>query len=306
MKKHIIFFLVMIFSFGVITAQDEEAPKEKKRKDKPVSEMFSSGLLIDEQTSIIHDKKTLEMVIQHRFGLIKTNGAKDLWGIYAPSANTRMGLNYSILDNLSVGYGITRINMTSDFQVKYNILEQTRKNTIPVSVTLYGNMAIDGRNKSVFNTATADSAYKFANRLSYFTQILVSRKFNDWFSFGINGSFTHFNSVTADTANITGQNHDVIGVGVLGRIKFSPQSAIVFHYSIPLDIKSMNEVSNVTNKPKANFGIGYRVATATHSFEIFITASNGLIPQQNYMYNSSDWTDGEFRFGFNITRLWGF
>ncbi len=305
MKKHILFFLVMIFSIGLVVAQDEEA-KPKKKKDRPVSEMFNSGILMDEQTSEMANKKTLEMVIQHRFGLIKNNGASDLWGIYAPSANTRMGLNYSILNNLMVGYGITRKNMYSDFQVKWNILEQTRRNTIPVSVTLYGNMAIDGRNKDVFNTATADSAYKFSDRYSYFTQLIVSRKFCDWFSFGVSGSFTHYNSMPADTVGVKGMDHDKIGIGFLGRVKFSPQSSIVFHYSIPLDIDGIKEHTVVTNKPYSNFGIGYQVATATHAFEIFISASNGIIPQDNYMWNQSDWTAGEFRFGFNITRLWEF
>ncbi len=296
----------MVFGFGVILAQDEEAPAPKKKKDKPVREMFGSGILIDEQTSIIPEKKTLELLIQHRFGLIKNNGISDLYGIYAPSANTRMGLNYSILDNLMIGYGITKKNMYSDFQVKYNIIEQTRRNTIPVTVTLYANMAIDGRNKDVFNTATADSAYKFADRLSYFTQVMVSRKITDWFSFSVNGSFTHYNTVSADTAGVKGMDHDKIGIGFMGQFKFSPQSSIIFHYSMPLDIKSIKENTIVTNKSKPNFGIGYQVATATHAFEIFITASNGIIPQDNYMYNTSDWTDGEFRIGFNITRLWGF
>lgn len=305
MKKNILLFLAIIFSFGVIVAQEDEA-KPKKKKDRPVTEMFGSGILMDEQTSVIPNKRTLEFVIQHRFGQLKDNGASDLWGIYAPSANTRMGLNYSIMDNLMIGYGITRKNMYSDFQVKYNVIQQTRKNTIPLTVTLYGNMAIDGRNKDVFKTSTADSAYKFSNRMSYFAQVLVSRKFNDWFSLGLNGSFTHFNSVPADTANVKGMNHDQIGVGFIGRIKFSPQSVFVFHYTIPLEIKSINENTIVTNKPKPNFGVGYRVATATHSFEIFLVASSGIIPQENYMWNQSDWTDGEIRFGFNITRLWEF
>ncbi len=296
----------MIFGIGVVFAQDEEATPKKKKKDKPVSEVYSSGLLIDMQTCVIPAKKTLEMQIMHRFGLIKDNGVKDLWGVYAPSANTRMGLNYSILDNLVVGYGITRKNMYSDFQIKYNVLEQTRKNTIPVTVTLYANMAIDGRNKDVFNTATADSAYKFINRLSYFTEVQVTRKFADWFTFSVSGNFTHFNAVKADTIHtgVRGMNHDIIGVGFMGRFKFSPQSSIVFHYTIPLDIKSISENSQVTNKPKPNFGIGYQVATATHAFEVFITTSNSIIPQDTYMYNNSEW--GDFRIGFNITRMWGF
>lgn len=304
MKKHILLFLVMIFGIGIAFSQDE-APK-KKKKDKPVSEMYNSGMLMDEQTSFIPAKKTLEMVIQHRFGSIQSNGISDLYGIYAPSANARMGLNFTFLDNLQLGYGITRKNMYSDFQVKWGILEQTRKNTIPVSVTLYANMAIDGRNEDVFATASEDSAFKFTNRLSYFTQLIVSRKFNDWLSLSVNASFTHYNTVPADVVGIKGMDHDKIGVGFLGRVKFSPQSSIIFHYSIPLEVSWMAEHQEVTGKSLPNFGIGYQVATATHAFEIFFTTSNGIIAQDTYLWNTNDFTKGDFRIGFNITRLWGF
>ena len=296
----------MIFGIGVVFAQDDEAKKPKKKKDRPVSEMYGGGLLIDEQTPVIADKNTLEMQIQHRFGLIKNNGISDLWGIYAPSANTRMGLNYSILDNLQVGYGITRKNMYSDFNVKWNILQQTRRNTMPIDVTLYANMAIDGQNENVFATATADSVYKFTNRLSYFTQIMVSRKFNEWFSLSVNASFTHYNTVSAKSVQYEGDDHDRIGVGFMGRLKFTDQSSLVFHYSMPLNLDGMKENAIVTNESKPNFGVGYQVATATHAFEIFISAANGIIPQDNYLWNTSDWKNGEFRIGFNITRLWGF
>jgi len=306
MKRLITLIVLALFAISLGYAQDEEVKPEKKKKDRPVSDMWGSGLLIDEQTSWVPNKKTLEMQIQHRFGLIKNNGISDLFGIYAPSANTRMGLNYSIRDNLMVGYGITRKNMYSDFQVKWNILRQTRKNTIPLDLTLYANMAIDGRNKDVYTTATADSVYKFMNRLSYYTQVNVSRKVTDWFSVGINGSFTHYNAVPADTVGIRGMNHDIFGFGIMAKFKFSPQSSILIHYSIPIYSGGMAEHQTVTNIPKSNFGISYEVATATHAFQIFITTSNGIIPQDNYMWNTSDWTKGEFRFGFNITRLWEF
>lgn len=306
MKKYIVVVVLALFLIQIGFAQDDEAKKEKKKKDRPVTEMWSSGLLIDEQTSMIPNKKSLEMQIQHRFGLIKDNGISDLFGIYAPSANTRMGLNYSILDNLMVGYGITRKNMYSDFQVKWNILRQTRKNTIPLDVTIYANMAIDGRNKDVYTTSTADSVYKFTNRLSYFTQLMVSRKITDWFSLSVNGSFTHFNSVSADSVGLKGDDHDRFGFGLMARFKFSPQSSILISYSQPLYIHQISEHTEVTNTAFPNFSIAYEVATASHAFQIFITTGNGIIPQDNYMWNTSDWTKGEFRFGFNITRWWGF
>jgi hypothetical protein len=291
--------IVMLLGFGLLTAQDEEGTK--KRKDRPVTEMFGSSLLIDNQTSVIPGKKTIEMQIMHRFGLIKDNGISDLFGIYAPSANTRMGLNYSILDNLMVGYGITRKNMYSDFQVKWAIIRQTRQDVVPLTVAVYANMAIDGRNKDVFG-----EDYDFANRLSYFSQVIVGRKFTDWLSVELNASFTHYNATEAGIANFDGYDHDVFGWGGNLRFKFSTQSSIIITYSAPIYIGSITDNQVTQNKFYSNFAVGYEVRTATHSFQIFAGTANGIIPQDIYMYNTSNWTKGEFRFGFNITRLWEF
>ncbi|MCB2208410.1 MAG: hypothetical protein KQH67_08930 [Bacteroidetes bacterium] len=301
MKKYIILFLVIVFGFEVGFSQDEDSQKQKKVKDRPITTMFDNGMLIDDQTSVIPAQKSLEMVIQHRFGLIKDNGIKDLFGIYAPSANTRMGLNYSILDNLMVGYGITRKNMYSDFQVKWAFLRQTRKNTIPVTVAAYANMAVDGRNESSFG-----DDYEFANRFSYFTQLIVGRKFNDWFSMELTASFAHYNAVKADVPNVKGYDHDVFGFGGHARFKFTPQTSFVISYTQPVYIEALSENYETLNVYNANFSFGVEIATATHSFQIFAGTANGIIPQDIYMFNTSDWTEGEFRIGFNITRLWEF
>lgn len=298
MKKIVFIILGLYLSVGMAFAQDTET---EKPKDRPIRAPFESGILIDNQTTVVPSKKTLEMHIQHRFGLIKNNGASDLWGVYAPSANTRMGFNYSITDDIMIGYGITRKNMYNDFQVKWTFLKQTRKNTIPLTISVYGNMAIDGRDESVFQ-----QDYEFVNRLSYFGQVIVGRKFSEWLSIELNASYTHYNSVNAEIANVKGYDHDVIGVGGHMRAKFSPQSSILIMYTTPLNISSMHESTEVMNVWKSNFGIAYEVATSTHAFQIFVSAANGMVPQDIYMYNTDDWTAGELRFGFNITRLWNF
>lgn len=298
MKKLIYIIAAVILSINFAYTQDEQ--EEKKVKDRPVREPFGSGLLIDNQTCQMAPKKTLEMIIQHRFGTIQ-NGFTDFFGIYS-TANTRMGFNYSILDNLLVGYGLTRTNMYSDFSVKYNVLQQTRKDKIPVFVTLYGNWAIDGNPKSDFYSLEDESTYKAKDRFSYFSQLIVGRKFNDWLSLQIHTSFTHYNKVNA------GKDHDVIGFGFNGRIKFSPQSSLTFQYDMPLKIKGIQENQNFDQHALPNFGFGYEVATSTHAFQIFITTANGIVPQHIYMYNYNDWTHGVtgLLVGFNITRLWGF
>jgi hypothetical protein len=306
MKKYILSIIVLLIGLNLAFTQDTTAVV--KEKDVPVVAPFESGILIDNQTCVIPPAKTLEFMIQHRFGdlgydtALHNNGFHELYGLYA-SANIRLGLNYSIMDNLMVGYGITKTNMYSDFQVKYAVLQQTRKNTVPVAVTLYGNMAIDGRNKTTFEGVGADSAYSFSNRLSYFGQLIVGRKFNDWFSVQATTSFTHYNKVAG------GLDHDKIGIGFNGRVKFSPQSSVIFQFDAPLKIKGITEQANFDemDQQNPNVAIGYEVSTGTHAFQIFISNTDGIVPQQNYMYNQEDWKKiSNWRFGFVMTRLWGF
>ncbi|MDP3444702.1 MAG: DUF5777 family beta-barrel protein, partial [Ignavibacteria bacterium] len=255
MKKVTLSIIALLF-FITAMAQ-EETTTEAKPKDKPVRAPFQSGYLIDNQTTFIPSKNTLEYVIQHKFGEFG-NGFSDLFGIYSPGANIRMGMNYTILNNVQVGYGLTRLNMYSDFNVKWTILEQTRNNTIPVAVGIYANMAIDGRNEKDFGIE-----YEFSQRYSYFTQLIVGRKFNDWLSIQANTSFTHYNIVSDSL-----MNHDVISVGFNGRAQFSPQSSILFQYDIPLKIQAISEHREFTNAAKPNFGIGWEIATSTHAFHI--------------------------------------
>lgn len=287
MKRYLLISLALIFS-SVLLAQ-EEPPK-----DRPVRAPFNSGILIDNQTTVVPSVKTLEYMIQHKFGHIN-NGFSDLFGLYAPGANIRMALNYVPYKNLQIGYGLSRIRMYSDFSVKYTILEQTRQNTIPVAVGVFANMAIDGRNDEAFG-----NNYKFTNRFSYFTQLIVGRRFNDFVSVQANASFTHYNLTEPGT------DHDKISVGINGRVNFSPQSSILFQYDAPLKIKAITEHREWNNPAKPNIGLGWEIRTSTHAFHIYLSSTDGMIPQHNALYNLNDWTKGDLMFGFSITRLWSF
>ena len=115
MRKYTTIIFLLVFVFGNLFAQEteEQTPEEK---DKPVRSPFESGYLIDNQTSFIPTAKTLEYVIQHKFGSIG-NGKSDLWGIYAPGANIRIGLNYVVAKNMQIGWGIAKKNKYNDFKM---------------------------------------------------------------------------------------------------------------------------------------------------------------------------------------------
>jgi len=306
MKKNIILIALLTFSSMFSFAQETTTEATgAKEKDYPVSATFESGYLIDAQTIVIPEKKTLEMGIQHKFGAIE-NGHSNLWGIYG-SSNIRLALNYVAFKNFQIGAGITKRYMTTDVNAKWTVLQQTRKNSIPVSVTLYGNVGIDGRNISAFETGMVREAYsgptlhyKFYDRYSYFSQLIVARKFNEWLSLQAAASFTHYNSVGVL------YDHDKVGLHASGRIKVSPQGSIIFNYDHPLKIKDISEQRVWTNHPKPSVAFGYEVSTGTHAFQIFMASTTSLLPQDNMMWNQNEMDKSGFALGFVITRLWGF
>lgn len=302
MKKFILLLIVSVFTFQTF-AQEEE-----KVKDKPVRSPWESGYLIDNQTSFIPVAKTLEYVIQHKFGSVE-NGISDMFGLYSPGANVRLGLNYVAAKNFQIGIGATKKNMYTDLNAKWTILEQTRQNTVPVAVTLYGNVAIDGRNADQIGTGRVydtksilvSSSIAFKDRLSYFSQLIVGRKFTDWLTLQAALSFTHYNMVPFDW------DHDKLAWHINGRIKVTPQGSIVFNYDHPMKIESLSEqLSPIENYARPNLAFGYEISTSTHAFQLYMGTSRSILPQENMMFNENEVEGNNFAIGMTITRLWNF
>ncbi len=303
--------------FALVTVQtttfaQEEATADttiqEKPVDKPVRPAFESGLLFDAATTTMYSAKTLEFVLQHRFGIIDTKDDNfDLAGIYG-AANIRIGLNYSLTKKLMIGAGTMKFNKMTDVQLKYKLIEQTRSNSIPVTVVVYEVIGIDGSKDTKWDqnpAADGSSTYKFSNRMSYYTQLLVSRRFNDQFSLQAGGAFTHYNRVDSV------YNHDRVSVSFAGRYKFSPQMSIVLSGDFPLDIKSLYDfkkdpTATTVIYDKPNLCAGIEIATSSHAFHIYVASAQGILPQESTMWNKNDFFNGGILIGFNMTRLWNF
>ena len=302
MKKSILFLLLTGFVFSYSYAQDESAAATESY---PVT-TFESNYIVDDQTTTVFDKKTLGFAIQHKFGTIN-NGISDLWGIYAPSTNIRIGLDYVPIKNLQIGAGVSKVNMYTDLSAKYSILQQTSDNKVPVSVALYGVVAINGSDKSDFGTGkvvdskgeTLATSIEFTDRWSYFSQVMISRKFTEWLSVQAAASFTHYNMVGWD------DNHDLFGLHGLAKVKISPQSSLTFNYNAPLKIESISEQKDMPDY-KPTMAIGWQISTFTHAFQIYVSNAPGMLPMDNMMYNRTKFDKEGIAIGFTITRLWAF
>lgn len=280
--KNLITFIISGFFF---IGSTQLIAQEEDQGSRPVRDPFESAVLIDNQTVIVPTAKTLEFDMVHRFGVVE-NGISDFFGMYAPGANIRLGLTYSVIENLSVGVGFTKLNKYVDFNAKYAILKQTRDWSTPVNLTFFGNIAIDTREEAVFE--------KDLHRLSSFAEMIIATRFTPNLSVQVTPSFSHFNAVDSAMSN------DIIGVGISGRYKISAQSAVIFDFNQP--VTTHDDIVDV----KPNVGIGVEVSTSSHAFQMFVSTFQGILPQHNMVFSENEFNKGGILLGFNITRLWNF
>lgn len=284
--KNYIKLLFVLLMFPAISIAQEDATEDstivvvKEQLERPA---FEGASLIENPTNVLFDKNTLEVQMQHRFGLLKETNT--LAGIYGDGANIRIALSYAIHERLTLGYGTTKNNRLQDFFWKAALLRQTRSNSMPVSVSYYGNFTIDARPEKTFNL--------IQDRYSFFNQVIIAKRFSPNVSMQIAPSISHFNAVEP------GMKNDLFAIAFGGRFKISPNTAIIADYSQPLtqfDLKNPH--------PGISFGVEF--ATSAHAFQVFLTNYSGIVPQQNYMKNQNDFFDGDFLIGFNITRNYNF
>lgn len=287
MKNHIK-LLIVFFVLPFVTVAQEQV-NDTIVKEKPERPAFESSFLIDTPTNVLFSKNTLEVQISHRFGELNDD-KNDLAGFYG-SANIRIGLTYGIHERLTVGFGTTKDKRYQDFNWKAAIFRQTRSSKMPVSVSYYGNFAIDARSKNqgLFRNTS--------DRYSLFNQLIIARRFNEELSIQVAPSISHYNTVEKTMRN------DMVAIAISGRYKISPQTSVIADYSQPL-------TKFYENNPHPGLSLGVEFGTSAHTFQIFVTNYWGILPQENYMFNKKatglEGESGQYLIGFNITRNYNF
>lgn len=294
-------FLVPFFSFCCAFAQDDlmdELNKEMSSSEpEKVMTTFKGIKLINANTIETTKKKTLEFRITHRFGNMEIGNAigdHTLYGLDNAS-NIRFSFDYGITDKLSVGVGRSKTLEHIDGNVKYRFLEQ-KKGGLPISVAYYANTA--------FTPMQNIAQDKFENRLSYTHQLIIASKINNAISLELLPTFVHRNFVDQTTVhpkNKSTDKNDIFALGVGGRFKISKRTAFVVDYFLPFD----NYRDSKNNFYDA-LGLGFEFETGGHVFHVNVTNSTGIIENDFIPYTNSAWEKGEYKLGFNISRVFNF
>jgi hypothetical protein len=190
-----------------------------------------------------------------------------------------------------IGAGTTKDYKLQDLQIKYLILQQNEDNSMPVSLSYYGNIVADLRSEDAFGPA---ESFEQIHRLSYFTQLIVARKISEVFSVQVAPSLSYFNSVPI-YSDSTGYKNLNIGLSAGGRANLFGAHSLIFEYDQLLTKQDLDV------QPKPNLSLGWEINSATHTFQLFVTNYTQIINQRNLVFNTNDWKKRDYFIGFNVT-----
>ena len=305
MKKFIPFkrtifiaFLVMIFSSPVFS-QDEDWKKMMEEAAPAVKEKvtatFKTTRIINAQSIETVKHRTLDFRVTHRFGAIGYLSGGDKHNLYGfdVSSDIRIGFEYGITDRLTLGFARCKRRENLQGLLKYRLLQQTKDNSMPVSVTVYSDLAFTPE-KDI------DSSYlKWEHRMNYTTQLIIARKFSSRLSVQLMPTYIHRNYV-----NLHDDENDLFSLGVGGRIKITKRSAVIFDYyhTFSKFRDNAEDFFYVKTEYFAPLGLGWEIETGGHVFSILFTNCAGILESDYIPYTTDSWLKGGMRFSFNISR----
>ena len=268
----------------------DELEGMEEEKVEYVTAAFKGTKIINGQSSEIAGPGVLQFVFQHRFGSLSDDFFYNFLGL--DNAQVRLSIDYSFNDWLNIGVGRSSFEKTYDGFVKAKLLRQcTGAKNVPLSLTLF--------TSGFINTLkfTGDLDPDLVNRMSYSTQLVISRKFNNRLSLAATPTLLHVNMVPEAQ-----QNNTVLAIGMGGRYKLTQRLSLNLEYFPQLQKNSYSEGSG-TSDFYNSLSVGFDIETGGHVFQLFFSNSRGVIDPQFIAESPGRWEDGDVYFGFNISRV---
>ena len=244
---------------------------------KLVMSTFKGTRIINGQSVETRGKGNLEVIISHRFGRINS-GAYNLFGL--DDSNVRLGMEYSVTDRFTLGFGRNSFNKIYDGYVKGKVIQQ-KSNGSPVTITWVSDA-------SLYSLKRPELEMTFERRLRFVNQVLIARKINSAISLQLMPSYVHRNLVPTES-----EPNDLFAMGMAGKVSLSKRVALTgeYYYRFGEDLPGYNSL-----------GLGIEIETGGHVFQLQFTNSNEMTPSGFIPSTTGDFFDGDIHFGFNVSR----
>ncbi len=266
-------------------AQDVDSLKllgEDSAKKDYVTSAFKSSRVINGHSMEMIAKGNLDFRILHRFGLV-SGGTKNFFGL--DQATMRMGFDYGLGTNLTIGVGRSTLNKEYDGFLKWRIIRQsTGPRSSGVSLVL-----IQGVTITAMPWTDPNRDNKFSHRMAYYTVAILGRKFSEGFSMQLAPTYVHRNLVP-----LASDENDAFALGIGSRLKLSRRIALVLDYHYVMS----GIDKDIYHSP---LSLGIDIETGGHVFQLHFSNAEGMNEKAFITGTTDQWFD--VRFGFNLSRM---
>lgn len=291
----ILLLVALIFLSAPIIAQKpgesmiDQIGTEDKNAIEYVKYSFKTDRVINLHSLETTAKGVMDVKISHRFGVIDNN-FYDLFGL--DNATQRIGFDFGLTDNLSVGINRNSVQKAYDAFVSYKFLRQsTGAREMPITAIFLSSIAVQTQ---AFSDPTRVNY--FSSRLFYTNQLIIGRKFDNTFSLELVPTVVHRNLVATTT-----EKNTVFAMGIGGRVRLNKRLTLNAEYVYVLP-------NQLDPQYKNSLSVGLDIETGGHVFQLHFTNSPSMSEYAYVTQTPADWGAQAVRFGFNVSRvftLWG-
>jgi len=246
-----------------------------------ISNAFKSSRVINGHSMEFIGKGVIDFRILHRFGRVE-GGVSEWFGL--DQASMRMGLDYGLSKNLTVGIGRTTFKKDVDGFVKWRAIRQATRHS-PFSWVLIAGMSV-----FTYKNTDPQKELPFSSRAGYYYQSILGRKFSNKLSLQISPTMVNSNNIDGDKAD------NIFALGIGSRFKLSKRTALVVDYFPLLNRPADSEIKN-------SLSVGFDIETGGHVFQLHFSNATGMNERAFITDTHDSWGKREMRFGFNLSRV---
>lgn len=308
---------LLLFVPALLPAQDSlfgNPGKNAAPEKKPVKIFNSERAIISNTTEPVGRGK-MQFVVTHYFDDIagSNGGLKNFFGL-DNTMDVKIGFNIGLTDRLDVsiaraksGHPRAQLRMEKNYELalKYQLLRQLENDpSHPIALSFFFSNII-----SSMDTART-AFYDFENlgdRMSQVYQLILAKKVGK-LSVQLSPTLIRQGYLINNDLQRT-----LFALGGTVRFPVLPDFNVIVDYFHPFRSQESEEAfkSAANFNPPIKFydplGIGFEIVTAGHVFHLNFTNATQIQEARFIPYNVKSWGEGEFRWGFTISRnfvLW--
>lgn len=290
-----ILFLSMI---QVIHAQDllKALEAEAVEQSQPTIATFKGTHISIGHSVETRKKGVLEISSMNRFWNRPIPDSEPTQTFVADKWNSRVGLDYGVLDRFTVGAGYSTDNRSVDVFGKYRLFYQRDSGkTFPFSITLFQGGVY--REKSsirlpLYEGSSMEKEVSSKDKFAATTQVLIARKISRNFSLQIAPTYVY----RAEDGVVANESAHHFALGFGARYKVSNHVSIVSeYYYVP------NPVDFVDTYGPFSLGANWELSDVLLQFKL--TNARDFVEDQFIIKtgNNFNFRDGNLHFGFHAT-----